>query len=301
MRDKYSVRCQLSEKGIEQLPFELALSNQDLKAAVDRLGLPVLIKPADGYGSQNIVLLRDPEDIDPFLSPLDDLLPCHADYGLGVYANDRLVVERYMEGAMIGCDTLTVNGEHRLLGIHEKLFFNPPSFAIRGGCFTPRCTAFEAIERYVFAVLDAVEFDWGAAHTELMLTENGMHVIEINPRLVGAKIPRLVSYALNRSLHEDVIAVHLGEPVYQSETPSLVAVTRWIVAHQPGVLEQIECPPWNDPRIRCVELLKKTREFVQPPFNNGDRLGYVMVCGEHRGEVEHLAERFIHETRVILK
>jgi biotin carboxylase len=302
LRDKYAVRKRLAERGIWQPEFALADSTDALNEAVKRLGLPVLIKPVDGYGSQNIVAIRYAEDLDPLLSPLDDLLPCNNDYGLGVTASGRLLVERFMTGTVIGCDTLTVNGQHTLLGINEKLFFEAPSFAIRGGCFTPNSGAYQAIESYLFSVLNAVEFDWGAAHTELMLTADGPRVIEINPRLVGAKIPRLIGYSLDRSIYSDLIALHIGEPTVGGSPEVIqVAVTRWIVAEQPGILDCVELPDWHDPRIRCVEILKSVGDFVRPPFENADRIGYVMVCGPTRHEAEALAERFVAGCRVCMQ
>jgi biotin carboxylase len=302
LRDKFNVRCRLDERGLVQPPFELATSNDALNAAVGRLGLPVLIKPADGYGSQNIVVLRYPEDLDPLLSPLNDFFPCPIDYGLGVRASGRLLVERFMAGAVIGCDTLTANGRHQLLGIHKKLFFEPPSFAIRGGCFMPNRPEFEAIERYLFSALDGVEFDWGAAHTELLLTAEGPRLIEINPRLVGAKIPRLVGYALDRSLYADLIALHAGEILrVPSQDSTAVAVTRWIVAEQSGILDHVELPQWHDPRIRCVELLKKPGDPIRPPLDNADRIGYVMVCAPTPKEAEQLADCFVSQCRLVFR
>jgi biotin carboxylase len=302
MRDKFLVRQQLEECGIAQPPFALATTNADLKAAVEQLDLPVLIKPADGYGSQNIVVLRHPEDLDPLLSPLEDLLPCRADYGLGVRSNDRMLVERYMCGSFIGCDTFSADGRHTLLGVHEKLMFAPPSFAMRGGCFRPNRGNLGALEQYVFPVLDAVRFDWGAAHLELMMTADGPRLVEINPRLVGAKIPRLVGHALNRSIHAELIALHAGEAVLvAANSPAeTVAVLRWIVADRPGLLEAIDLPPQSDPRIRCVELLKNPGDDVRPPIENADRLGYVMACGLVRSELERLAEDFVAGARIKL-
>jgi biotin carboxylase len=298
MHDKFDVRCRLAERGLPQPLFALATTNYDVKAAVERLGLPVLIKPSDGYGSQNIVVLRYPEDLDPLLSPLDNLLPCNADYGLNVRSNDRLLVERFMSGTIIGCDTLTTDGRHQLLGINEKIFFDPPSFAIRGGCFTPNRPEFAAIERYLFRVLDAVGFDCGATHTELILTADGPRLIEINPRLVGAKIPRLIGYALDRSVHADLIALHAGEGQrIPTERAQSVAATRWIVADRAGILDHVEMPLWHDPRIRCVELLKEKGDAIRPPFENADRIGYIMVCAPTRDEAEQLAERFVSECR----
>jgi biotin carboxylase len=294
LRDKYRVRCALADCGILQPEFAVAGSNQEIKLAVQRLGLPVLIKPVDGYGSQNIVVLRHPEDLDPLLSPLDELLPNGVDYGLGVTASDRVLIERCMSGKIIGCDTLTSGGRHRLLGVHEKTFFAPPSFAIRGGTFTPNCARFGDLERYVFAALDAVGFDWGAAHTEVMLTADGPRIIEINPRLVGAKIARLVGFALGRSLHADLIALHAGEPVTNVSGPRpSVAVSRWIAAPEEGRLAEVEVPDCADASIRCTEILKQAGDFVGPPMENVDRIGYVMVCDQDKVAAERLADDFI--------
>jgi biotin carboxylase len=294
LRDKYRVRCRLAERGIAQPDFALADSNEALADAVGRLGLPALIKPADGYGSQNVLALRHASDLDPLLAPLDHLLPTRADYGLGVRANERLVVERLMTGTVIGCDTLTRAGRHTLLGVHEKQFFEPPSFAIRGGCFTPNGPRFEGVERYVFSALDAVEFDWGAAHVEVMLTPDGPRLIEINPRLVGARIGRLVSLSLGRCLHSDLISLHLGgDPTLQRPPPAGVAVSRWIVADEEGVLDFVETPDVDDPHIRCIEIVKRHGAYVRPPIENADRLGFVMVCAPDAAEAVRLAEDFI--------
>ncbi len=298
LRDKFSVRQRLQERGIAQPLFALATSNEELKEAVDHIGLPVLIKPSDGYGSQNIVVLEFEEDLVPWMSPLEDMLPSRADYGLGVKANDRLLVEQYMQGVVIGCDTLTQNGQHTLVGVNEKLFFEPPSFAIRGGCFMPNKGQFKAIEAYVFALLDAVEFDCGATHIELMLHADGLSLIEINPRLVGAKIPRLISLACKRSIHSDLIDLHLGNQITPFSDAFEVAVTRWLVADQAATLGEVELPTSNDPRIACAELLKHQGDSVRPPMENADRIGYVMSCAPTRIEAETVAEDYVKNSLI---
>ncbi len=296
LRDKFSVRQRLQERGMAQPLFALATSNEELKEAVDHIGLPVLIKPSDGYGSQNIVVIEHEDDLAPWMSPLEDMLPSRADYGLGVKANDRLLVEQYMQGVVIGCDTLTQNGQHTLVGVNEKLFFEPPSFAIRGGCFMPNKGQFKAIEVYVFALLDAVDFDCGATHIELMVHSDGLSLIEINPRLVGAKIPRLISLACKRSIHSDLIDLHLGRPVAAFSEAAEVAVTRWLVASQTGNLANIELPTTADSRVACVEMLKQAGDPVRPPMENADRIGYVMSCAPTRQEAEAAAEDFIDKS-----
>jgi biotin carboxylase len=301
LRDKFSVRQRLAERGVPQQAFQLATSNEELLQAVQSMGLPVLIKPVDGYGSQNIVVLQEPEDLAPWMTPLNDMLPSHADYGLDVRANDRLVVERFMTGQIVGCDTVTLNGQHQLLGVNEKLFYEPPSFAIAGGCFIPNEGQFSVLEAYVKALLAAVDFDWGYAHIEIMLTAEGPCLIEINPRMVGAKIARLLTMALGVSVHQHLIELHLGLANFlQPELSGQVAVSRWVVSDRKGVLEQVILPAVDDPRIRTVDILKKQGDHVRPPFENADRIGYVMTCAASQQEAEVVAENFIVHCRCVL-
>ena len=302
LRDKFSVRQRLMDRGLPQPGFALARSNDELKIAVEQLGLPVLIKPTDGYGSQNIVVLRFPEDLDPFLTPLDDMLPSGMDYGLGVMANDHLMVERYLSGTIVGCDTFSFNGQHQLLGVNEKLFFEAPSFAIRGGCFQPNRPEFGLIQSYVFSLLDAVDFDFGAAHIEIIVTDTGPQLIEINARLVGAKLPRLMSFALGQSVYAGLIDLHLGIPdAFGLCNTGMVAVTRWIVAEHQGLLASVTLPNWQDERIRCVEILKVPGDPVRPPTENADRIGYVMVCAPSQAEAECIADKYVSECVCYLK
>jgi biotin carboxylase len=300
MRDKFTVRTILAGKGINQPEFALATNNQQLRAAIDNMGFPVLVKPSDGYGSQNIATFLTEDDLNPLLDPLDDYLPCQTDYGFGVKANDRLLIERYISGQLVGCDTLTQNGKHIMLGINEKLMYPPPSSAIKGSCFPSEQYEIDKIQDYVFSILDALDFNDGVTHTEILLSQEGPLLVEVNPRLVGAKIPRLLNLALGRSIHADVIDLHLGKPLsersYRSEYG--FAVSRWITTEVTGSLEDVIIPPIPNPGIRHVEILKKPGDSVSYPYQNNDRIGYIMTLGDTREQAERLADDFIAQVRV---
>jgi hypothetical protein len=175
--------------------------------------------------------------------------------------------------------------------------FPPPSFAIEGGCFFPRVNEHAQLEQYVFSMLDAVGFDCGATHIELILTQAGPQLVEINPRLVGAKIARLVGFALNRSIHADLIDIHLGvwPKGLDGPHPQQVAVSRWFTSPVAGTIESVTPPTWTDPNIKCVEILRQVGDSVMPAFENAARIGYVMTCGKDQSQAEVLAERYIED------
>ena len=302
LRDKFSVRQRLEARGISQAGHRLATCEDEIMAAIEALGFPVLIKPCDGYASQNVVVIAGPEDLEPWISPVPSIASQAMDYGLGVSSNQRFVVERYLTGSFIGCDTMSMGGRHHFLGVNEKLMCPPPSFTIKGGCFMPTGPGMEALELYAFSLLDAVGFDFGAAHIEMMLTAEGPQLIEINPRLVSAKIPRLMGYGLGRSVYADLVSLHLGDGAFLAqEHDHLFAVSRWITADRAGLLQGVILPDWTDPGVRSFEILKKQGAHVRPPYENVDRIGYVMTAAGSRSEAEALAERWIGDLQLLIE
>ena len=299
-RDKGAVRARLDAAGMPQPASVVVHDAQGLMAAVARLGLPLIIKPVDGFGSQHVFALRDERD----LMILGDLAPAVAqgvgEYGLGVMATGALLVERLLEGPVIGCDTMSAGGQHRLLGVNEKLFFPPPSFAIRGGCFATSIGQFADLEAHVFALLDAVGFDHGAAHVELALTPDGPRLIELNPRLVGARIGRLISAARQNSVHAELIDLHLYGALPAPAMAARYAVTRWLAAPSEGVLDHVTLPKVTDPALVGVTMVATVGAHVSPPLDNADRLGCVIACDADRAIAEKLAEAVVAASEIIV-
>lgn len=303
MRDKFRVREVLARRGVRQPRFALVSAPRELAAAVDDVGFPALVKPADGYGSQNVGIVRSRADVEAFAQRLALLCAQPADYGLGVHASSRFAVEQYVEGTLIGCDVFS-SGEGRfLLGINDKRMFPPPSFAIRGSCFPSDRYDSEAIGRYAFEILDAVDFDFGASHIEMIVSDGVPWLVEVNPRLVSAQIPFQMGYALERSVYAALIDLHLGAPLQQVRggPARWFSATRWFVAPREGVLQRIHLPEAPDPLVRRVVLFKGPGDAVRPPVNNGDRLGYVIAVGTTQADAERLAESYVGAARVELR
>lgn len=302
-RDKVAVRQALAQAGVPQPRFAAAETAQDLEQAVAEVGYPALIKPADGYGSQNVSVIFDPAGLRALIASWNDPGRQPTDYGLGVRAGTRVSVEQYVRGAIIGCDVFSSAGERVLLGINDKLMFPPPSFAVRGGCFPSNRYDIDAIRAYAFQCLDAIDFDFGAAHVEMIVAPDGPYLVEINPRLVSAQLPFQMGYAFERSLYADLIDLHLGKPLAASRAlrATWFSAIRWIAADRPGELASVTLPDQIDPAVRRVVLFKEPGDPVRPPINNGDRVGYVIAVGTTQTAAEQIADRFVRASAVCVR
>lgn len=304
-RDKAAVRERLAGAGLaQQTPFERVEPGADagarLLAAVERVGLPAIVKPIDGFGSQHVFALRSKADLCVLQQLADLVAEGPGDYGLGIAACGALLVERLHEGPVIGCDVMRAHGQQVLLGVNDKVMAAPPSFAILGGCFTADTGQFADLDRWLGALLDAVGFDFGAAHVELVMTAEGPCLVEINPRLVGARIARLISAARRRSVHADLIALHGQECLPEPAEEPGHAATRWLIAPEEGVLAGIDWPDCDDPALLCILPHASPGDHVRPALDNADRLGCVMTCGPDCARILALADRIVAEARVRL-
>lgn len=303
-RDKAAVRARLADAGIAQPAFAIVEPGRDagqrLIDAVRTVGVPAMIKPVDGFGSQHIFAVRGDGDLGILYRLADLVAQGPGDYGLGTTACGTLLVERLFEGPLLACDVMRSDRGQALLGINHKIMCPPPSFVVQGGCFTANCGQFGAIETWLTRVLDAVGFDVGAAHVELMMTADGPQLVEINPRLVGARIARQMDAALGRSVHADLIALHLdGTLPPPADTPRH-AVARWLCAPDEGTLDRIDWPPCDDPALVGIVPFARCGDLVRPALDNADRLALVMTCGADQASIEALANHIVAQAKVSL-
>lgn len=303
LRDKVRVREALARHGVRQPRFALASDAASLRSAVNTVGYPALLKPADGYASQDVQLLESAIDLERVAESFGEALRTPLDYGLGVHGARRWSVEQYVRGTLIGCDILLTREARIFLGINDKRMLAPPSFAMRGSCFPSQRHDVAAIRDYADAILDAVGLDFGATHIEMLVAEDGPWLVEINPRLVSAQIPFQLGYAFGRSIYPALIDLHLGQDLAEWRTivPEQFCAIRWLVADRPGVIERIELPQDGLPGVCRVVVFRKPGDPVRPPLHNGDRLAYVMATGASQEQAETRAEAFLQVTRLLLR
>lgn len=130
---------------------------------------PAVVKPDDGAGCGGARLLETPEDWDRFA----ETRPA------GPY-----VVQPLVEGDALSLSVLFGHGEARLLsGNRQRVVREQGGFVLKGcGVNTIRDDAgiFRTLAERIGRALPEL---WGYAGVDLIRSEQGLHVLEVNPRL----------------------------------------------------------------------------------------------------------------------
>ncbi|MEV0256362.1 ATP-grasp domain-containing protein [Streptomyces sp. NPDC050732] len=186
--DKYLMRARLGETGVDDTPAQRVRGADELAKAAGDLGYPVMCKPAGGIGSRGISKLESPADVPrAFAWSMD---------GTSGLDTAELVVEPFHQGREFSVECVSEAGRHFVAGITQKSV-DRDSFVEVGHLVPAPLPAAEAtaIAGTVRRMLDALDVRDGATHTEVILTGNGVRIIETHLRYGGDRIPNMLAAA----------------------------------------------------------------------------------------------------------
>jgi biotin carboxylase len=212
---KPSMRERLALAGVDDTPFALARSEEELRSFVRTHGFPCIAKPATGAGSIGIRRIDKEADVSPAFETAGQETE---------WTGRGVLVERLHEGPQFSVEAFSESGEHVVVCITKK--YSDPRGYVEVGHLSPAPlpeTARRSIAGYTRQVLDALDIRFGPTHTEIVLTDQGPRVIETHIRLGGDRIPYLVRGALGVDLVEYTVRQVLGQPGLLGEVRKTLA------------------------------------------------------------------------------
>jgi biotin carboxylase len=297
--DTFSFREKLAQHGIKQSRFATGYDAGSIRHAAGLVGFPLILKPVNDIHGQHVCVIDDMHQLEHFLNTLKQQ---DAETALQGRNPTPYYVEQYISGQLIGCDIFTTKKQRIFLGVNEKQRFALPSVAIRGSCFPSVNHDVAKIRQYAFKLLDALNFDFGTCHIEMIISDNKIYLVSITPRLFSTQTPLLMGYALERSICKDIINLYLGDPLFalQNFQPALFCASRWLSVSMSGIISSITLADMTNPAIRRVVLFRHAGSNVTPALNNEQRIGYVMSVATSQHEAEVIADNFIAATHVVV-
>ncbi len=203
-RDKDLMKEVLRDRGVPVARSELVTSLDELRAFIDAVGLPVIIKPQAGVGSRGTHRIETKADLDALLK-----------LGLTPSVARPLQAEQFIRAREFTCETVTIHGKPvwrsgtRYFPSPLEVLENPwvQYCVMLPREIDPPWTDFAPINGHALEVLfgDAPEVSGTAlTHMEWFLAEgNQMFVSEVGARPPGVQIMPLMSLAHETDLIRD--------------------------------------------------------------------------------------------------
>jgi biotin carboxylase len=244
--------------------------------------LPLILKPPVSNGSKDVLLV---ETIAEFKDGLD--------YLMKKFPAFSVLIEEYLIGTQYLIEVMVRNGKISTAAIIEQEVLNGERFIITGYSF-PAALEDEILEDLQIAVLSIIQalgLENGTCHLEMRLVDRDWKLIEINPRMSGGAMNRIIQEGTGINLVKETIKLFLGEE------PSLEAVKRMhVYAHFLTI----------NARGRLIKVTGKNRAanidgvkevFVKPrkgailtrPYSLGDRYAYVIASADTPEQAKEIA------------
>ena len=292
MTQKIAMRRVLADAGVPQPEFAAVRNVHEGYAALERVGLPAVLKPADSGGQRGVFRLETADDLER-----------HLHVALGESPTDEAIIEAYVEGLELNGLVIVRDGQAFPLTLSDRL--RPPGIGFGVGWVhvypaTIYGDQLEEAERVAVHAVHALGLRDGIAFPQLLATDDGrVLVIEVAARIPGGQMADLARHAVGVDLVEIALLQALGE-----EVPDEVARPRFT---QPLAIRFLTASPGPLPTGKVLEIgsLEKVSAFpgvvqadvylsvgetIRPVQLDGDRRGYVIAIADTNVEALERAE-----------
>jgi biotin carboxylase len=292
MTHKIAMRRRLADAGVPQPRFAAARTLHEARAALETVGLPAVLKPADSGGQRGLFLLRSTDDLD-----------AHLHSALAESPGEEAIVERYHEGLELNGLALARGGEVVSLTLSDRL--RPPGVGFGVGwihLYPARIYGDVLVEaeRVVRHAVHALGLRDGIAFPQLLVGDDGtVRVVEVAARIPGGQMADLARHAIGIDLVEVALRQALGVDV-----PDELAHPRFrqplairFLTAEPGPLPTGVVRRWSGlervlafPGVVQADVFLTPGETIRPVQLDGDRRGYVIAVDRTNVEALERAE-----------
>ena len=290
---KLAMRRALAEAGLPQPPHARLRTPNDVRAALDEVRLPAVLKPVDSGGQRAIFRIESQNELERDLAE-----------AIAESPTSEAILEEFVDGVEMNGIVITRAGEPALITLSDRL--RPPGIGFGVGwihVYPPSVNGeqLRLSERVAVDSVRALGLRDAIAFPQLIASpDGGVAVVEVAARIPGGQMADLVRHAVGVDLVDVALRQALGE-----EVPDELALPRFsqplairFFTAQPGPLPTGEVrrigsldPVLASEGVVLADTYLQVGETIRPVRRDGDRRGYVIAIADSPAEALFRAER----------
>lgn len=292
VRNKYVMKQCVKNTDIRVAQVEKIKSADDIKAFIQDIGYPIVIKPIDGAGTVNTYKISNDSQLEDFLKKEDIAVTIKE----GTY-----IVEEFISGEEYHVDSVVVNGKVEFDSIGKYLYncidtINTTS-ALGSIIFPSVCkdnVLLDRIREVNSKVVRCLNILNSICHMEVFVQEDGTIVFsEIAVRVGGGPlIGTCIRNSYGVDIYKGFLEVELGE--YAQEKLDTKIYSGFVAfPTKKGIITKISTlEEYKEyPGLLSIKLFNKVGDQVHAKDNTADRTGYIILQSDNYDELKSLLEK----------
>lgn len=278
-RDKATSRSLMAASTVPSARFAAVTAFHEAAAAAKEIGYPVVLKPASHAASIGVIRVDSPGELAAAWKFTTAGASEQGPEGTGV------LVEEYLSGPEISVECVTYQGHTQAVALTHKTLAFAPLFEEIGHTVTAQDPLLKTVAPIAADAVRALGVTDGVQHVEMRLTHTGPAIIEVNGRIGGDHIGKLVLLATGIDLPRAAADVAIGRRPDLTPTRNSAAAITILYPPATGTLTARQLPSsveHGTPWLHQTGWFKEVGDAVAiPPEGDLDdaRIGFAIVTG----------------------
>ncbi|OIK14896.1 ATP-grasp domain-containing protein [Bacillus sp. MUM 13] len=295
MEDKVLTRTKLRKLPVSPF-FSIYRPGNSLKDFISehKSKLPLIIKSPVSAGSKDVLMANNKIQFKKAMKNL-----------IRKYDNKPILIEEFLTGPQFLVETLVHDGKVHIAAVIEQEITFQKRFIVTGYILDPFLNNefYENIQKTVYSIVDAFGMKNGACHIEMRLVNGQWKVIEINPRISGGAMNRIIEVGYGINLVEETIQSFLGNKPNLKRNHKKFVYVHYLTVKNEGKLIKVTGAnaAAKLPGIEEVFIKPRKGKYLRTPISMGDRYGYVMASSHSKEDAMRIAHKAAREIKFHLE
>lgn len=295
--DKSKMKKAFMEGGVSTAQYFEISSEEELKEALDKIQLPVIIKATDLQGSNGIYISKTKEAaFEGFHEAMKRTKRTYC------------IVEEYIEGYEFGAQAFVYQGDVLFVMPHGDETFMSHT-AVPVGHYVPlECNddIYRQTEDVVKKAINALGLNNCAVNVDLIQRDGKVYMIELTGRVGANCLPELVQINFGIEYYKMIAAMAVGENPLEfwgkKNNYESVGLARMMLStDRHGVLKDIQYCGRMDEEILEITFFKHPGDEIRVFENSNDCIGQMIVKGSDLESCREKVKQAMAEVRMDLE
>lgn len=252
---------------------------------------PLVVKSPFSNGSKDVLLVKNKEEMRKAITKLS--------------SNKKLLIEEYLDGPQYLVEVLVHDSQVHIVAIIEQDITLFQRFIVTGYNVLAEVKdeIYNSLYKSISTIIKRVNLVNGACHLEMRYVNNVWKLIEINPRISGGAMNRMIECAFGINLVKETIKLYLGKKPDLKKKKNKFVYTHYLTVDRTGLLVKVtgknRCS--NHAGVEEVYIKPRKGSLIQPPKSMGHRYGYVIASSHSKKEAKKIACDASKEIRFYLE
>lgn len=247
--------------------------------------LPLVVKACNSYGSKDVYLCNNKKDFNESINKLQKK-----------YSDDKIIIEEYLDGPQYLVETFIMNEEVNIVAIiHQEIENIDNHFIITGYqlILDTDTSLFQNLKDDVKNILHKLGFINGSCHLEMRYVKGKWRLVEVNPRISGSGMNRIIRIGLGIDLAKEILKYSLKNEVNLTPKHKIHTYAKYKGVSKPGTLLRVTGKEraLNSQGVKYVYIKPRKGAYLIPPISLGSRYAYVIATDKNAARAKYNAIR----------